>query len=294
MNSTLVRRGQQASEDSINRVESGGRRRAERERSWLVPLGRAGFAANGLVYVIVGALAVQAAIGAGGDTTDPGGALGRILDAPFGRILLGLVGLGLAGYATWRLLQAVLDTEHKGRRPQGLAQRLGFGFAAASYVGLALSAVAMALNRGGQPNEDQSIQDRTAWLMSQPFGKWLVIAAGCIVIGVAIAQFVSAYRASFERALQDESLNSEARRLVRVAGRLGYLARGIAFGLIGTFLLVAGWQARPDQARGLGGALQTLASQPFGPWLLGLVGVGLFGYGVHMLVSARYRRMVLG
>jgi Domain of Unknown Function (DUF1206) len=293
MNSTLVRHGQRATEDSMNRVESGGRRLAERERARLVPLGRAGFAANGLVYVIVGALAVEAAMGVGGATTDPGGALGHILGAPFGRVLLGLVALGLAGYAVWRLLQAVLDTEHKGRQPQGLAQRFGFGFAAASYAGLALSAVAMALNRGAQPNEDQSIQDRTAWLMSQPFGRWLVIAVGFIVLAVAIGQFVSAYRASFQRALQDQTLSPEARRLVRVAGRLGYLARGIAFGLIGTFLVVAGWQARPEQARGLGGALETLANQPFGPWLLGLVGVGLVGYGIHMLVSARYRRMVL-
>jgi hypothetical protein len=88
-------------------------------------------------------------------------------------------------------------------------------------------------------------------------------------------------------------MSDKERKLVKVAGRVGYVARGIVFGLTGLFLVVAGVQARPDQARGLGGALATLASQPFGPWLLGLVGVGLIAYGVYMLLAARYRSMVL-
>jgi len=293
VNTTLLGNAQRATRSSIDGIESGGRRLAQRERHWLIPLGRAGFAANGVVYVIVGALAVQASTGTGGETTDPGGALGHVLGAPFGAVLLGLIGIGLAGYATWRLLQAVLDTEHKGQDAQGLAQRIGFGIAAASYAGLAVSAVAMALDRGGQPNEQQATQDRTAWLMAQPFGRWMVIGVGLIVIGVAVGQFVSGYRASFQRALDDSTLSQETRQFVTFAGRFGYIARGIAFGLIGTLLLVAGWHARPDQAQGLAGALAMLGSEPFGAWLLGLVGAGLIGYGLHMLVSARYRRMVL-
>jgi hypothetical protein len=88
-------------------------------------------------------------------------------------------------------------------------------------------------------------------------------------------------------------MSPDQRRLVDLAGRLGFFARGIAFGLIGVFLVIAGTQARPDQARGLGGALASLTEQPFGPWLLGLVGFGLIGYGVYLLIAARYRPMVL-
>jgi hypothetical protein len=285
---------EQATVASIHRAEQSGRRLAERERSWLVPLGRAGFAANGGVYLIVGLLAAEAAIGVGGDTTDAGGVLGRIVQAPNGRIAVGVVGIGLAGYALWRLLQALLDSEHKGEDLKGLAQRAGFAIAGLTYAGLALSALAMALDRGGEPNEEQLTQDRTAWLMSQPLGPWLVVLAGAIVIGVGLAQFVEAYRGSFLEKLREQELSQDTRRLVELAGRLGYGARGVAFSLIGGFLVLAGIEAQPEEARGLGGALASLASQPFGPSLLGVVAVGLIGYGVHMLVAARYRRMVLG
>jgi hypothetical protein len=279
---------------SIDRAEQGTRRVALRESGWLVPLGRAGYAANGLVYIIVGFLAAQAAVGAGGETTDTGGALGHILEAPFGRVAVASVGIGLAGYALWRLLQALLDTEDMGESVTGVIQRIGLAFAGVSYAGLAMSALGMALGRRGQPDQEQATQDRTAWLMSQPFGPWLVGAAGLIGSGVGVAQFVQAYRATFAQKLRQDEMSDKERRFVSAAGRLGYVARGVAFGLIGTFLIVASVQARPDQARGLGGALASLAAQPFGPLLLGIVAIGLMAYGLHMLIAARYRGMVLG
>src|SRR5579884_1757532 len=159
--STVAREAQR----SVGRAEYGGRRLAQREGWWLVPLGRAGFAASGIVYLIVGALAAEAALGLGGGTTDPGGALGQLMQAPFGRGLVGIVGIGLLGYAVWRLLQALLDTEHKGETPAGLVQRIGFGVAGVGYAGLALSALAMAVAQHSQPNQEQTSQDRTAWLM---------------------------------------------------------------------------------------------------------------------------------
>jgi hypothetical protein len=288
-----VQTGQRA-QASVAHAQQGARRVAQRERAWLVPLGRAGYAANGLVYLIVGYLAAQAALGVGGETTDTGGALGHIVQAPFGRVLLAVVGLGLAGYAVWRLLQAALDTEHEGDEPGGLVVRTGFGIAGLAYAGLSLSAFAMALNRAGQPDQEQATQDRTAWLMSQPFGPALVAIVGLIFIGVGLSQFVVAYRASFARKLRQDEMSHQQQQLVGLAGRLGHTARGVVFLLTGAFLVVAGVQSRPDQARGLGGVLASLAQQPFGPWLLGLVALGLVAYGISMLLAARYRRMVLG
>jgi hypothetical protein len=130
--------------------------------------------------------------------------------------------------------------------------------------------------------------------MSQPFGPALVAVVGLIVIGVGLAQFVVAYRASFAKKLRGDEMSHQQQQLVALAGRLGYTARGIVFVLIGAFLVIAGVQSRPDQARGLGGVLASLAQQPFGPWLLGLVALGLIAYGLSMLLAARYRRMVLG
>jgi hypothetical protein len=285
--------GEQAVRRSVDRAEQDTRRVAQREHRWLVPLGRAGYAANGLVYIVVGCLAAQAALGVGGETTDAGGALGHILEAPFGRFALGSVGIGLAGYALWRLLQAIADTEDKGESVRGIVERIGLAIAGISYAGLALSALTMALGQGSQPNQEQAAQDRTALLMSQPFGPWLVGAAGLIVVVLAVAQFFQAYRGSFTQKLREQEMTDKERQWAQAAGRLGYSSRGVAFGVIGMFLLIAGVQARPDQARGLGGALATLSAQPFGPWLLGVVAIGLVAYGFHMLIAARYRRMVL-
>lgn len=278
---------------SFRRAEQGGRRLAERERRWLVPLGRAGYAANGLVYVVVGALAVQTAMGSGGDTTDTGGALGYVLQAPHGRLLVGVLAIGLAGYALWRLLQAILDSEHKGGTVQGVLQRIGFGIAGATYAGLAISALSMALQRGEPLDQERATQDHTAWLMSQPLGHWLVVLVGLAVVGVGVCQWVVAYRASFEDKLHDGELRPQMRRTVTAIGRCGYVARGMSFVLIGGFLVIAGVRSQPEEARGLGGALAALAQQPSGPLLLGVVAIGLVAYGMHMLVAARYRQMVL-
>src|SRR5437764_407493 len=112
MSWTALPKSGRAARQSINEAERSGRRVAQQQRSWLVPFGRAGYAAVGIGYIIIGVLAAQAAVGVGGDTTDTGGALAHIVLAPFGRFLVGAVGVGLAGYAVWRLLQALLDTEH--------------------------------------------------------------------------------------------------------------------------------------------------------------------------------------
>jgi len=293
VNLVSARHATTAVRQPIDQATQGGRRVAERERWWLVPFGRAGFAANGIVYVIVGVLAGQAALGRGGDTTDLGGALGHLLEAPLGRLAVGAVGVGLAGYAVWRLLQALLDSEHKGTQLTGLVQRVGFAITALSYAALAVAAIGMAFQRAAQPNEDRSAQDRTAWLMSQPFGVYLVVVVGLVILGIAVAQVMQAYRASFENKIYEEELGHTTRRIVRAAGRVGYLARGMALGVIGGCVVAAGWQANPDQARGLGGALASISASPFGPVLLGIMSVGLVGYGLHMLIAARYRDMVI-
>jgi hypothetical protein len=264
---------------------------ARQSRDWLVPLGRAGFAAKGLVYLLVGTLAAEAALGVGGDTTDSEGVLVRIVQAPYGSLALGAVAVGLAGYAAWRLLQAALDTEHKGTTLSGWATRLGYGVAGAAYLGLALTAAGLVLGTRDTADGDQAAHDRTAWLLQQPFGRALLLAVALVVIGVGLAQLVIAWRASFVRELR--GLGAADARWVTWAGRLGYAARGVVFGLVGVFLGQAALEAQPEEARGLAGVLAALADEPLGPWLLGLVAVGLAAYGAFLLVEARYRRMVL-
>jgi hypothetical protein len=217
------------------------------------------------------------------------------MQAPLGRLLLAALALGFAGYATWRFVQAIRDTEHKGTTWLGLLYRLVYAGIGATYGTLALSAVDLArghAERGGG-NGDAVAQDWTARLLAQPFGQLLVAVIGLVVVGVSLVQFYMAYSDKCCDALQTSAMSRGQERLVRVAGRVGFSARGIAFAIVGALLLVAAAHARSDEARGLGGALATLAQQPFGPWLLGLVACGLVAYGVFMMVQARYGRLVI-
>ena len=146
--------------------------------SWVERLARFGYATKGVVYAVVGGLGLAVAIGAGGQTTDPHGALETIGAQPFGQLLLVLVTVGLAGYALWRLFQAVADPDREGTEAKGIAKRIGHGIAALIYLGLAFSAGQLTIaigGRGGSP------QDWTAWLLSQPFGQVLVIGVGAAV-----------------------------------------------------------------------------------------------------------------
>jgi len=258
---------------------------------WAERLMRFGFAAKGLVYAVIGILALQAALGPGGKTTDTSGALQTIINRPFGQILLALVAVGLMGYVLWRLTEAVWDPENQGSDPQGLAKRLGYAVNGLIYAGIAFSAAQLILGRSSGGSSEQSTQHWTAVVLSQPFGRWLVGAAGALVIGLGIYEFYEAYKAKFRKKLKTRQMSPTEQTWANRVGRFGLAARGVTFIIIGWFLIQASLQAQAREARGLGGALQTLAQQPYGPWLLGLVALGLIAYGVHMGFLARYRRM---
>ena len=270
--------------------------RAVREASpWVEALGRVGHAAIGLVYATIGMLAAQAALGRSGGTTDSYGALAWLVQRPYGHALLVALAVGLAGYAAWRVVQAVLDTDSKGSDPKGLATRVVYAGIGATYAALALSALRLGLEwaDGDGGGGDATAQDWTAWLLSQPFGQGLVVAVGLGVVGVGLFQFYLVYTEKFCGPPRMAEMSGSQERQVRALGRVGYAARGVAFAIIGLLLAAAGLHARPEEARGLGGALATLAEQPFGPWLPGAVAVGLVAYGAFMLVQARYRRIVI-
>jgi hypothetical protein len=257
---------------------------------WVERLGRLGYVAKGAVYLLVGVLAAEAALGAGGAATGSRGAIRHALRLPFGDVLLIAVAVGLGGYALWRLVQAFRDTELQGRSARGLIVRTGYVISAILHAALAVYAVQLAQGQRG-PGDETVSRQHTAWLLTLPHGPWLVCLVGAIVIGVGVAQWVLAANARFRRNLGPMSLRAET-WVVRL-GRLGYLARGVVLLVIGGFLLSAGIHANPREARGIGGALHALARQPAGRWLFGAVAVGLAAYGLFVLLLARYRRMVV-
>lgn len=265
-------------------------RSAVHNNPWLGPLARFGYAARGVVYAVVGLLAIQTAFGGRGQTTGQEGALQRIAEQS--RILLVLITIGLAGYALWRFVQAVLDPENKGTDPKGMAQRLMMVASGIVYSGLAITAARLASGGGGGGTGGEGSQGFTADLMSKPFGRWLVVLGGLAVIVAGLYQLKEAYTKKFRDRLQLQKMNADEQRLATHTGQLGLSARGIVFLITGWFLIQAGLRFDSSQARGLGGALETLASQPHGPWLLGLVALGLIAYGAYSFLQARYRRIV--
>jgi hypothetical protein len=245
-----------------------------------------------VVYLIVGWLALLAAIGLGSTATDKQGALEAIAQQPQGRVLLWLVAVGLFAYAVWSLVSAMFDTERRGHAAHGLLTRAGFAVAGLSHAGLALAAAHLALgSETAGESSDASTQDWTARLLSAPFGPPLVMAVGAAFVAVAAAEFVRAWTADFREDLSLDGLGSDLQRWIVRVGRMGLFARGVVFALIGLFLMQASRHGDAGQAVGLGGALQRLAAQPHGAILLGVVAVGLAMYGLFSFVEARYRRL---
>ncbi len=257
---------------------------------WTTVLARCGYVAKGVVYIVIGALAFRAALGAGGAITDPKGAILTIYQQPYGAFLLGVATVGLFGFALWSFIQAWLDTEGKGNKAGGVAARLGYAAVGVSYLILAYTSLRLVLGAGSTgKSSDANAQDWTARLLGLPFGAALVVVVGLIILATALYLFYKAYSARFRRRLNLAGLSRGAQDAVVIFGRCGYAAQGVVFTVIGIFLIIAALRHNAHEARGLGGALRELAQQPYGPALLGISAAGLFIYGVYSLAEARYR-----
>jgi hypothetical protein len=253
-------------------------------------LGRAGYAAKGIVYVVMGALAAKVALGTGGKTTDTRGAIGVIGDGPMGTIALVAIGVGLVGYMVWRLIAAATDAEGEGDEPTRLVVRGAQAARGIAYGVLGVQAL-RALGGDDAGSQGTAAQHWTARLLDMPFGRALVVGAGLGVLGYAAYQMYRAFSDKAKKHLDlAEAGPTQATWIVRL-GRFGIAARGVVFAMIGVFLLRAGMQKDSGEAGGIAQSLQALGSASYGKLVLGAVAFGLIAYGVYQLATARYRRM---
>jgi hypothetical protein len=257
--------------------------------SALVRLGRLGYAAKGVVYVVMGFLATEAALGIGGGSTDSRGALRTIGEAPFGKIALVIVMIGLFGYAAWRLTNAFTDAERRGDDPSGIALRIGGAVRGLAYGALAIWTLRYLMSKPSTDgNQTRSATDR---VLGMPGGRWIVIAIGLGVIAYAIYQIFRAVSRKFLKRLDLSSAGSETKRRIERIGLFGIAARAIVFGMIGVLFVRAGWTYDPSKAGGIRQSLDALARQPLGRILFGVVALGLIAFGIFELATARYRVM---
>lgn len=281
-----------AQQRQIQQVGEAGRQAAAlaARQPWVKPLARLGYAAIGAVYGLIGALALRLALGVGGETTDQQGALRQILEAPFGRVLLGLIALGLFGYLIWRIIEAVLDVEGKGDEAKGLVARSGYFISGllAGYLGFAAARLALG-SGGGQGN---GAQDWTARLLGAPFGQLLVGLVGAIVIGVGLNQIYKAWAEKYREELAWNRMSAGERTLADRVAKIGLVAHGIVLSMTGWFFIQAALTFNPEEVGGVGQALAELAGQPYGPWLLGVVAAGLVAFGIYRFFEARYHHIL--
>jgi hypothetical protein len=247
---------------------------------------RLGYAARGLVYAVVGILSLLYALGEGGELTDTKGALERLGAQAFGNALLWLTAAGLACYALWSAVRAALDPEHHSHDLKGVATRLGLAFAALTHGALAVYAAQAAY--GTARDASNGSETWAAKALALPFGQLLLAIGGCIAIGFGAFQLYRAAKNKPEEKLATERMSPRAQRVCRALGRLGQVARGLVFPVIGISLVVAAVRARPSEANDMGEALRELASAPLGHVVLVVVALGLFAYGLYQAVLARY------
>lgn len=262
-----------------------------RVRDYASLLARFGYGSRGVVYILVGGLAVLAALGPWGSTTDSRGALLTVLGQPLGRAWLGVICLGLALFTMWRLAQSIFDADRLGKSLPMLLRRGSYLLSAAVNAGLAFFAVSLVFGvAGGSTGEqDEGMDGWADWLMHLPFGNWLTIASGLAISISGIFLLWQAWKGDVIGVYLD--CPPAQRWWVIPTGRIGFAGRGVVFTIIGGFFALAGYRGKSSEARGLAGALDALSHQPLGWLLMGTTAAALFAFGLYGLIQAAYRRI---
>jgi hypothetical protein len=255
-------------------------------------LGRVGDGAYGVVHLVVAVLALQVAFGGSsgsGGELDQKGAVKAIAAQPFGAVLLWVLALGLFAFAIWQILTAALGFKWVTKKGKRTRRRIGAGGRA--VVAIALGAFALeTLFSGASSSGNSKQQELTARILGWPGGQVIVGAVAVGILAVAFGMGSRGVRRSFMQDLETQRLAPSTKTWVEVVGSIGFVAKGVAFGVIGGLLLTAAIEYDPKKAGGLDAALKTLAAQPFGVVLLVVVALGLAAYGVYCFIEGWYRK----
>ena len=251
-------------------------------------LARLGYGIKGLIYITIGLLAIQGALGNAKTPADQLGAIRTFSQLPFAQVLLWVVLIGLISYSLWGIVRAVMDPFHKGTDTEGLLSRGGYLVSAATYATFVLPTYRLIMGDGSSGSNQTQL---VAKIMSMPFGRLIVGVVGVAAIGAGLYQCYLGIESKFEKQFKTYALKPEQYRLAIQIGRFGTVARGIVFAIVGFFFFLAAYTASPGRAQGIDGALDYLAKQPYGLWLMGIVAVGLIAFGIYSLMTAAWFRL---
>ena len=261
--------------------------RAGRTGKWLTWLARAGFVARGVMYILIGIIAIEIAVKGSQQQADRTGAVHVVAQTGFGSLLLWLLVIGFGGMTLWRLSEAVWGShEADGRKA---SKRLANLARAVFYAVVTFGILKYALGVGQPSSSDRQSQDLTAAVLRHPGGQVIVALAGVVIVCAGLYVIYRAYKLRFLKHLRLGSASPRTRKAVTRLGQIGGIARGAVFATIGIFLVIAAKDANPRQAKGIDSALRALAHTPLGPWLLVVVALGLMMFGVYSWCEARWR-----
>jgi hypothetical protein len=252
-------------------------------------LGRVGMLCYGVVHVIVAFLAIRVATGDRAGSADQTGAIKEIASTTFGGAVLWVLGIGLFAFALWQLREAATGYEWRKKRTR-VFKRIGAVVRAGVGISIGFASIKIASGSGSSGDGNQKQQTFTAKVLELPAGRFLLGVIALCVIGFGIAGIVSGFRRSFMKDLDVSELPSGTAHWVRRLGAIGYPAKGLAISIIGILLGLAALRSNSGQAGGLDAALRTLAAQPFGTFLLVVVGIGFAAYGIFCFAAARSHR----
>jgi hypothetical protein len=242
--------------------------------------------ARGIIYILIGWVAILVAVGQSSREADQEGALQLLAGKPYGIVSLWLLGIGFVGYALWRFSEAAFGVTGEGNGAGPRLKSLLRGLVYAGFAYLTFQVIS-----GAHSNEAVKQQDVTASVMYHAGGRWLVGIVGLIVVIAGVALIAQGIRRRFMRYLETSRMSPRERRVVEWLGVIGTTARGVVFALVGALVIDAAVTYSPSKAGGVDRALLTLRDQPFGEFLLGLAAVGLIIFGIYGLCEARWRRV---
>lgn len=249
-------------------------------------LARTGLTARGVIYILVGWVALLVALGRSSREADQQGALQLLADKPYGLVSLWLLGIGFAAYALWRLSEAAFGVTGE---PNGAGPRVKSLGRAVIYAGLAY--LTFTVISGTDRSQSRRQQDITATVMQHSAGRWLVGIVGLIIVIIGLVLVGEGARRRFMKYLRTSQLRPRMRRVVELLGVTGTIARGLVFALAGVLVIDAAITHKASESGGIDKALLTLRDQPFGEFLMLLAALGLVVFGVYGLCEARWRRI---
>ena len=252
---------------------------------------RVGYVVRGVIYLLPGVFALRLAMAKHGEAMTPTGAIQMIAHQPSGQLLLLAVAIGLTGYILWCMVRAVCDPFGRGRSAKGLMKRAGNAASGIAYTALLLATVR--LLRGSEAAPDQG--DWTARLLHAPAGAWLVGGIGVWwIIGPGVLQMVSGWRATFLEEFDNARLGPSERRWARRIGRVGFVARGFVFAIVGFLFVTAAIHRSARDTGGIDDAMLALWRHRDGPKVLAITASGLILFGVFSILCARWERVRIG